>query len=123
MIRGLIVGHATFGDGILHALKSIAGEFTCLETISNDGLATNELVEAIKEHTLSGGEEGTLIFVDLFGGSCWRAAKMAQTGHTRIVSGVNLPMVLSFLHKRENRSTDSLADIIETDAKRGVRVD
>jgi len=123
MIRGLIVGHASFGDGILRALKSIAGDFTFLETISNEGLATNELVEVIKEHASPGPGDGTMIFVDLFGGSCWRAAKMAKDEHTRIVTGVNLPMALSFLHKRESRSLDDLADILETDAKRGVRVD
>ena len=120
MIGGLIVGHKKFGESILAAVESIAGDIENLTSISNEGLSSNELADAIRE-TLSAMNVGEVIlFVDLFGGSCWRAAKMAKSENNHIITGVNLPMILSFLHKRESLSFDSISSVIDTDGKRGI---
>ena len=123
MIKGLIVGHRDIGDGILRALESISGSFKFLSYISNERSSTNELVEKIKAFSNDMQEDGLVIFVDVYGGSCWRAAKMAKLHRTHIVTGINLPMLLSFINKRESFSFDDLPGILETDGKRGITVE
>ena len=123
MICGLLVGHSDIGEGIVRALESISGDVDNFFYISNEGLSTNELIEKIKSFSDDHQEEGLLIFVDLFGGSCWRASKMAKLNGTRIISGANLPMLLSFINKRELFSLDELPAIIENDGKRGITLE
>ncbi|MBT4485088.1 MAG: hypothetical protein HOC71_15595 [Candidatus Latescibacteria bacterium] len=123
MIYGLLVGHRDIGEGILRALKSISGGIENFSCISNDGLSTNELVEKIIAFSDDHKGEGLLIFVDLYGGSCWRASKKAKLKSTHIISGANLPMLLSFINKRESFSLDDLPVIIENDGKRGITLD
>ncbi|HUT62858.1 MAG TPA: hypothetical protein VMZ04_02770 [Anaerolineae bacterium] len=120
MIEGLIVGHRDIGEGIIRALESISGNIKHLSFISNNGLSTNELSGKIREHSINNRHEGLFVFVDVYGGSCWQAAKMAKLHKIHILSGVNLPMLLSFINKRETYPFHELADILETDGKRGI---
>jgi mannose/fructose-specific phosphotransferase system component IIA len=62
------------------------------------------------------------IFVDLRGGSCWRVAKMLVKEYPalKVISGVNIPMLVSFLSKKHDHRLDELVKIIETDAHRGI---
>jgi len=120
MIGGLIVGHKKFGESILDAVRSIAGDFEHLISISNEGLSSDELAAMIRNALAELNVGEVILFVDLFGGSCWRAAKMAKSGNNRIITGVNLPMILSFLHKRESLSFDALSEVLDTDGKRGI---
>ncbi len=120
MIGGLLVGHRDIGECILRALESISGSFKNFSFISNDGLSTNELVEKIKAFSNNSQFDGLFVFIDVYGGSCWRAAKMAKQHNTHIISGANLSMLLSFINKRESFSFDELSDILEKDGKRGI---
>lgn len=120
MIAGLIVGHRNIGEAILTAIESISGNPEHLSSISNNGLSTGELTEKIKNFVSSTNNDGLLIFVDVYGGSCWRAAKMAKAPGSHIVTGINLPMLLSFIKKRESFSFDDLPGVLETDGKRGI---
>ncbi|MFC1692504.1 PTS sugar transporter subunit IIA [Candidatus Latescibacterota bacterium] len=121
MIEGLIVGHRDIGAGILKALKSISGSFEHLSYISNEGFSTTELVAEIKSSFSSDGENELIIFIDVYGGSCWQAAKIAKPIKSHIITGVNLPMLLSFINKRELFSLDELPAILEKDGKRGIK--
>ena len=120
MIAGLIVGHGDFGMAIQSALESISGESEKISFISNKGLSTKELAENIKAFTTNIHDEGLIIFVDVYGGSCWRAAKMAKSPKSYILTGLNLPMLLSFIHKRKIFSFDDLPGVLDTDGKRGI---
>ena len=123
MIGALVVGHKDFSESIIRAAGSIAGTIDNIDSISNDGLSTDELAENIKVRSAGMQVDGLFIFVDVFGGSCWRGAKMAKVENAHILTGTNLPMILSFLHKRGSYSLDELSQILETDAKRGVTVE
>ena len=119
MIKGFIIGHENIGDGLLKALKSISGSSEHISFFSNTGLSTRELADKIYAACNNGDE--VMIFVDIFGGSCWRAAKMAKLPKSHIVTGLNLPMLLSFVNKRNQFSFDELFTIIENDGKRGIK--
>ena len=123
MIIGLIVGHRNIGEAFLRALESINGVHENIIPISNDGLSTDEIVDKIKAASTNGQDDGTIIFVDVFGGSCWQAAKRAQLPRCCIITGLNLPMLLSFVNKRETLSFDDLSSVLETDGKRGIKLE
>jgi len=120
MIDGCIIGHRDIGDGLLKALESIAGTCKHIIFFSNDGLSTNELADQIKATFCDSQDDGVIFFVDVYGGSCWRAVKMAKLPKYHIVTGFNLPMLLSFTNKRKTISFDKLHTIMETDGKRGI---
>ena len=117
MIKGLVVGHKNIGEGLLKALKSVSGSFEDIIFISNEGLSTDEIAKNISD-TYNKGE--AILFVDLYGGSCWQAAKKSLKPGCHIVTGVNLPMLLSFINKRETLSSEDLRSVLENDGKRGI---
>ena len=121
MIRGILVGHSDICAALLKALESIAGSYDHIVPISNEGLSTPEITEIIRDAAREAGNEGMVIFVDVFGGSCWRAAKTAQISNAGIVTGVNLPMLLSFVNKRMTLDLAELVTAMEQDGKRGIR--
>lgn len=123
MIKGLIVGHRDFGKAIINAAESISGCTERIEYVSNEGLSTNELADKIKVLCNRDCDEGVVLFVDVYGGSCWRAAKMAKTSNAHIVTGLNLPMLLSFVQKRKTVSFDVLPSVMETDGKRAIMIE
>ena len=122
MIQGLIIGHGAIGAGLESAISSIMGACDGISCISNIGLSTADIAEEVRsftrEHDCS---EGLIIFIDLFGGSCWQGSKLANTPVTHIVTGVNLPMILSFMNKRSTHAFEELPGILETDGKRGIQ--
>lgn len=122
MIRGFVIGHRDISNAFAAVLDSISGHVTDIYFFSNEGLSTGELAEAVKK-TASDSDEGTIIFVDLYGGSCWRAAKQAKLPKSHVVSGFNLPMLLSFINKRDSYSFDELPAVLKHDAKRGIMLE
>jgi mannose/fructose-specific phosphotransferase system component IIA len=120
VIKGLIMAHKDLGESILRAVESICGKCEDMWFLSNEGLSTNELADKIKNICEGCGEDGVIIFVDVYGGSCWRAAKISQPGKLHIINGFNLPMLLSFINKREVFQLDELASILESDGKRAI---
>ena len=119
MIHGMIVGHRDFSSAFATAVNSIAGQVNDFDFFSNDGLSTSDLSEKIKS-AAQDSEDSIIIFIDVYGGSCWRAAKQARLPNSHILSGCNLPMLLSFVNKRDSYTFDELPAILEHDAKRGV---
>ncbi|MBN1292137.1 MAG: hypothetical protein JXB48_09890 [Candidatus Latescibacteria bacterium] len=120
MIQGIIIGHVDIGNALIDALHSISGMVEFIEYISNKGLSTNELAEIIKSKSQKNSSDGVMLFVDMYGGSCWRAAKMARVPNSHIVTGINLPMLLSFIQKRNTIPIDELPAIMEIDGKRAI---
>ena len=123
MITGLIVGHRNVSFALMEALESISGNNKNIVPISNDGLSTQETMDKIKDACNHNPGEEVILFIDVFGGSCWRAAKMAKVPRSHIITGLNLPMLLSFVNKRETVSFDELSAILEMDGKRGIKTD
>jgi mannose/fructose-specific phosphotransferase system component IIA len=120
MIEGLIVAHRDLGDCLIRVVESITGTAEALSAISNEGLSTRELSEKIKEEVNKQPGKGILIFVDAYGGSCWQASKLAKTPQTPLITGVNLSMLLSFIHKRKSFPLEELAEILTNDGRRGI---
>lgn len=92
--------------------------------ISNLGLGKDQLCsklkKAISEERF---KEGVVIFVDLFGSSCWQISKdvTSQNKNVAVVTGVNLPMLVKFFGKRETLPFEKLVSLVKEEGERGIR--
>ena len=112
-VRGIVVGHGNIPEGLLDAVRRIAGDQSeGLTAISNSGLSVEDL--KIKLDAVSGSDP-TIMFTDLLVGSCGIAAAHSCRNTTEriVVSGVNLPMLLEFIFHRDlplNELAERVAD-------------
>jgi mannose/fructose-specific phosphotransferase system component IIA len=110
-MRVLLVTHGSLGEALLESASRIYGEAVGVDFLSNDPHDATGLAAAIGAW-LGPDDTDTLILVDVGGGSCGTAARLAADGRSRtwILGGVNLPMVLTCLG-----STDSMDghDLVE----------
>ena len=108
---------------MVETAKAIIGYQDGLYPFSNNDLTTEELVKRLNDLKVSqGNPKNGVIMVDLHGGNCWRIAKLFahENPGYNVLSGVNLPMLLSFLTKKNEIPPEKLFEVIETDAHRGV---
>ena len=63
------------------------------------------------------------VFVDVYGGSCWRAARLARLPKAHVITGFNLPMLLSFVTKRTTVPFEEIPSVLNTDGERGIRIE
>jgi mannose/fructose-specific phosphotransferase system component IIA len=113
-LGGLIVTHGELGAALLDAAARIAGPPSGVVAISNSGLSRDALIDAVRGRVALFGERGGLVLTDVTGGSCTQAAVAVAAreakGPVHVVSGVNLPMLLDFLHNRAGADPKALAE-------------
>jgi mannose/fructose-specific phosphotransferase system component IIA len=97
-MRVLLVTHGSLGECLLASAARIYGEAVGVDCLSNEPYDASGLSAAI-EDWLGPDDIEALILVNVGGGSCGAAARLAADGrkHTWILGGVNLPMVLTCL--------------------------
>ena len=99
-LSGVIVAHTDVAEALLAAVRAIVGDETGLVAVSNRGSDLKALMKRIDEAV-----EGwpALIFTDMPGGSCAHTAAALARGRPelRVVTGVNLAMLLDFVFHRE----------------------
>jgi PTS system mannose-specific IIA component len=120
MIRAILVTHGSLGQSLFDAAESVLGPQSGASVLSNKGLSLEQIQSRVRELLT---DEPTIIMVDLCGGSPYMAccALSNLPGETQIVSGVNLPMLLSYFTKRDKLSLSELSETVERDAMRGIQ--
>ncbi len=128
--RAIVAAHGQFAAGLVSAVTCIAGEAAAarLVPLSNATLGGAELAEALRNAVEASGAQ--VVFTDLPAGSCTIAARRVARDHPglAVVSGVNLPLLLSFavpshgapvtLHEAVDKARAAMAVALE-----GPRVD
>lgn len=125
MIGVLILTHGYFGEdllktacGIMHDTDKAAAMNLSrrldFETLRRNVLATIQELHA---------EGGILVLIDAFGGTSYNTTlPLMKQQHICMVTGVNLPMVLSALTNRHRLSLEDLARKVSDDAKKTIAV-
>ena len=118
---GLVVTHQDIGRELVKAAESIAGPQENLEVLSNRDASFDALCQQIQ--SVIPPDRNAIIMVDYFGGSAHLAARAIckSTDRQVFVSGVNLPMLLSFVTKRNQLTFPELIEVIKADGIRGIR--
>jgi mannose PTS system EIIA component len=103
MISAIVVTHGNLAREFISTAHRIYGSVSGVHAVSNEGKAPQALASELEAIIESGGpDDSYILFVDFIGGSCGHATLAIERRHhnVRIVSGVNLPMLLAFLNKR-----------------------
>ncbi len=125
MVTCVLVTHGPVADALSKAAQSVMGGIAGVHALSVSPLSMESIVQKLEVLASSPeAREGMLIMATLRGGSCWNAAcKVARRHrHVRVLSGVNLPMLLSFLTKRDRLPFAELVETVCRDGARGITV-
>ena len=111
MISAIVVTHGRLAQEFIATAQKIYGNVKGVYAVSNDEHTPQTLaseIDTIIEH--AGHDVAFIIMVDFLGGSCGHATLSVERRrrNVRIVSGVNLPMLLAFLNKRADVSFERL---------------
>jgi len=123
MVGAVIIAHSFMGKELIATAEYIVGKIEGITAISIDGEtnafeARNRISDAINQ--VSQGD-GVLLLTDLFGGSPSNIAfSFLNSEKIDVVTGVNLPMILTFWNKREGKGLSDLAKLIQCSGIRNI---
>lgn len=119
-IRGVVACHGRLAEALIDATERITGVANALVPVTNAecdrGLIERRIAEAI-------GDGPAMVFTDLASGSCLiAAARLArQEGRVRVVTGVNLAMLLDFVFHRD-LPLDEMATRLAATGQKAIQV-
>lgn len=122
-VPALLVMHADLAAALLRAAEKVYGPVEGVEVLSNEGLSRDAL-EAEIDRRVAAWCGGGLVLTDFWGGSCHLCGVSATRGRTEIalVSGLNLPILLDYLHNREQYEPGVLAERLQKKGQDSIRV-
>lgn len=119
----VLVSHGEFAPGLHKAINMLAGEerSDIISTSLRDGIGADEFAVEVKSAlSVIGADDEIIVFADIVGGSPLATTanvlmELDLLGRTRMIGGMNLPMVLTCVLSKDDIDTDDLlAEVIET---------
>ena len=112
-MTGIIVtGHGNIATGIGSAVKLVFGQPEKFYTVDFTEDITPELLEEkiLDKVNKTGDENGVLIFSDIAGGTPFKTASIIslKRENIKVISGMNLPMILEIICEREEMELEEL---------------
>jgi mannose/fructose-specific phosphotransferase system component IIA len=121
-VPGLLVTHADLAEALVRAAERVYGPVEELERLSNEGLSRHALEDAISER-VGRWPNGGIVFIDFWGGSCFTCGMSAARGREVVVlTGINLPTLLDYLHNRDRYGVVELAERLRMKGQDSVRL-
>lgn len=124
MIGVVIATHGEFGNALLSTLKMILGE---VEGVVSVPLLSEDSLESFKakvEKAVQGlgtQDRGTLILVDMLGGTPFNVAiQLATQGMVQVVAGVNLPMLIKVASHRDETDLTALTQEVQKATRESI---
>ena len=118
--RAVVLAHCAMAQGMIDAVRHIAGvSGDFLVPVSNKGLGPDALAQEVAQAV---GSEPTIVFTDLQSGSCGFAARRSIQSNPSLVviCGVNLPMLLEFVMRREQMPLEELVPFLLKKGRAGI---
>jgi PTS system mannose-specific IIA component len=123
MIGMLIVSHCNLGRELLNAAEFIVGKVDGADTMAiTETTGTEKLIKAIEDkvNALDTGD-GVIILTDMFGGTPSNLSlSFLKEGKIEVLTGVNLPMIISIIQNRSSQKLSGLAEKALEAAKSGI---
>jgi mannose/fructose-specific phosphotransferase system component IIA len=119
-LAGIVLAHSALAEAFVAAVDAIAGVEHGLVPVSNEGCDRQAITERL-DAAIAG--RPSIVFADMPGGSCaFSAAAYARAhDHVRVVTGVNLAMLLDFVFHRD-LTPEAAAQRAADTGKSGVRL-
>ena len=122
-VPALLVMHADLAAALLRAAERLYGPIDDVSVLSNEGLSRDALEREI-ERRVSGWTQGGIVFTDVWGGSCHQCGASAARGRGEVVvvTGLNLPILIDYLHNRDKYPAIELAERLLKKGQDGIRI-
>ena len=125
----LMVSHGEFAPGLHKAVNMLAGEERedVLSTSLVNGMGADEFAENVKQVlSVVGSGDEIILFADIVGGSplATTANVLLETGlleRTRMIGGMNLPLVLTCVLSKDDEETADLIDELIEGAREQIK--
>jgi len=121
-VPALLVMHADLAAALLRAAEKVYGDASGVTIVSNEGLDKPQ-IEALIEREVEHWPDGGLVLTDFWGGSCHTCAMAAARGKGEVLllTGVNLPMLIDYLHNRDHYGVEALAERMQQRGRDNIR--
>jgi PTS system N-acetylgalactosamine-specific IIA component len=125
----VLVSHGEFAPGLHKAVNMLAGEERedVLSTSLTNGMGADEFAEKVKSVlSVVGPEDEIILFADIVGGSPLATTanvlmEMDLLGRTRMIGGMNLPLLLTCVLSKDDEETAELIDELIEGAKEQIK--
>ena len=120
LVKILLTSHGHLAQGIASGFEFIAGKSDHIMTLELDEKGIGSYRNRLQE-LLDGETESVLILADLKGGTPYNESfkyYLAHTEKTRVVSGLNLPMLLELVPQLSDNTT--LDEAVQTALQAGT---
>lgn len=121
MIGLVLVTHGKLAEEFRHAVEHVVGPQKFIETVS---IGPEDDMDRRRQdiiHAVSSADDGhgVIILTDMFGGTPSNLAiSVMNSGHTEVIAGVNLPMLIKLAGVRgENNMEKALVEASEAGRK------
>jgi mannose/fructose-specific phosphotransferase system component IIA len=112
-VPALLVTHADLAEALVRAAARVYGAVDDVEVLSNEGRSKESLEEEIAQR-VERWPNGGIVLIDFWGGSCFTCGVSAARGREVVVlTGVNLPVLLDYLHNRDRFGVLELAERLQ----------
>jgi PTS system mannose-specific IIA component len=121
---GIIVTHGTLAGELHHTTELIVGKLEDCYPISGSDIRDDEIIARIRDIIGKTKAKNAVVFVDYFGGSCCINSVRAVQGlkGVKVISGVNLPMLLDFATKRDSLGFQEMVDHLLRRGRESVKL-
>lgn len=125
MIGILILTHGLFGENLLKTACGIMNDSEQVKTLNLSRRLDFSTLRKMVSDTIDqlDTKQGVLVLIDAYGGTSYNTTlPLMKQYPICIVTGVNLPMVLSALSNRHRLPLEALARKVSEDAKKTISV-
>lgn len=122
----LIITHGNFGKELLRSVEMIMGEQQDVKALGLClGDSVDELRSTAESSILENQNAGmnTIVMVDILGGSPSNVALylLKKYRNIKVITGINMLMIIEFLQSREYNELDNLVDLIINSGSEGIK--
>jgi mannose/fructose-specific phosphotransferase system component IIA len=119
-LLGVVVCHGSLAGALVQAAEQISGLQGALVPVSNTGCDRDTLEQRVLSAV---GGRPAVVFVDLASGSCSFAVLKRLRGEpsVKVVTGVNLAMLVDFVFHRNLSAADAAARVV-TAGEKSIRI-
>lgn len=123
MVKVILISHGKLSEGMLSSVRMITGIDSNVKYYGlYPGNHPNEIIKEIEEEVENNQQNTYIIAADIFGGSvCNAAMELVRFKNVKLISGMNLSLVIELVLSGDDVSDEELNEKINN-AKDGMKL-
>ncbi len=124
MVGILVVAHGNLASSLIETAELIVGHVEGVKACSfcqgSDVEKLRKMLKTSIKEVNTG--DGVIILTDMFGGTPSNISLSFLEEQVEVITGVNLPMLIGAITKRENRSIKEMAQLLKESGKSNIYI-